>query len=120
MIYKFVRVIFGLRTSPFQALACLRKLAQDHIHSHPDAARLLLDSFYIDDFLSSHASEEKAKHVSLELIALLKLGSFPLTKFNSSSKIVLDSLPASDSTDAQARYAVYASAFEFAQLVATC
>ena len=52
----------------------------------PDAASAVLEKFYMDDYLDSF--EDPAFKISQELITLLALGGFKLTKFiNNVTKI---------------------------------
>ena len=47
----------------------------------PEAAKAVLENFYMDDYLDSVESPEKAINRSKELVHLLHLGGFKLTKF---------------------------------------
>ena len=92
-VYMFLRVIFGLKSSPFQAIACLLYLADKYEKEFPQAASEIKDSTYVDDWISSFFAEDRAARVSLELIELLQRGGFLLVKFNSNSTTVLTTIP---------------------------
>ena len=56
----------------------------------------MLRAFYVDDCLKSVQDEETAILLAKELIKMLKLGGFRLTKFISNHQAVLDALPPSE------------------------
>ena len=47
----------------------------------PDAASAVLEKFYMDDYLDSFEDPDVAFKMSQELVTLLALGGFKLTKF---------------------------------------
>ena len=54
---------------------------QENAKLYPEAAKPVLEIFYMDDYLDSVESPEKAIHRSKELVHLLHLGGFKLIKF---------------------------------------
>ena len=48
---------------------------------YPVAAKAVLEKFYMDDYVDSFASPDKALSARQELVKMLKLGDFKLTKF---------------------------------------
>ena len=54
---------------------------RDNAKLYPEAAKTVLENFYVDDYLDSVESPEKAINRSKELVHLLHLGGFKLTKF---------------------------------------
>jgi len=50
--YQLTTVIYGTASAPFLATRCLRKLAEYNLTSHPKAAQVLRDDFYVDDLIS--------------------------------------------------------------------
>ena len=50
--YQLTTVTYGTASAPFLATRCLKKLAEDNLTSHPKAAQVLRDDFYVDDLLS--------------------------------------------------------------------
>ena len=93
-VFLFVRVIFGLKSSPFQAIACLLALAERFDKEFPEAGEQLRDSTYVDDILASFMDEQEAIKTAHDLINLLKRGNFPLMKFNSNSTTLLKTIEA--------------------------
>ena len=72
----------------------LKRIARDnHVNFDPLTYETVIRAFYVDDCLKSLFSEEDAIFLAKELIDMLKLGGFRLTKFMSNSSTVLDALP---------------------------
>ena len=89
--------IFGAKDSPTCANFALKQTARDNQHKF-DALTFetALRAFYVDDLLKSVNSVEVATSLALELIDMMKCGSFRLTKFVSNSNEVINALPASE------------------------
>ena len=92
-IWVFTSVLFGLKASPYLALACLWFLAEKYQLELPLAAEALAD-FYVDDFLRSCLREEGMISTTHEVIKMMQKGNFQLAKFRSNSSALLRSLPA--------------------------
>ena len=59
----------------------LQRTASDNAKEYPEAAKAVLENFYMDDYFDSVESPERALIRSRELVHLLHLGGFKLTKF---------------------------------------
>ena len=81
VVYQYTRHIFGANDSPTCANYALQRTARDNAKFYPEAAKAVLENFYMDDYLDSVESPEKAINRSEELVHLLHLGGFKLTKF---------------------------------------
>nr|XP_013189920.1 unnamed protein product [Amyelois transitella] len=86
-------VTYGVRSSSFLATRCLVELAIRYGDKYPLAASVLLNNIYVDDCLFGSCSTEQLKQVCNELITLLRLGSFELHKWSSSSNRILSDVP---------------------------
>ncbi|XP_057380675.1 uncharacterized protein LOC130703072 [Daphnia carinata] len=84
--------VFEAVSSPLTCLFALNKTAEGNKTRFPDAAASVRTSFYVDNYLDSFNSEEKAIKRARQLKALLQLGGFNLTKWSSSSRKVLAAL----------------------------
>ena len=95
--YKMLVHIFGAKDSPTVANYALKRTARDNSDKF-DALTFetALRSFYVDDCLKSDDSYATAITLVKQLIEMMKLGNFRLTKFISNSKTVLDALPPSE------------------------
>ena len=78
---QYTRHIFGARDSPTCANFALQQTARDNEATYPLAAKAVQQEFYMDDYLDSVECPETALKLSQELIEMLKLGDFKLTKF---------------------------------------
>ena len=92
--YQMSVHLFGAVSSPACANFALRKTADDNDrHFSSDVTSTIKRNFYVDDCLKSLPSDKDAiAHVN-ELCSLLQRGGFRLTKWISSSREVLESIP---------------------------
>ena len=59
VVYRFCRVVFGLIASPFLLNATLRHHITKFAEVDPEFARKLIESFYVDDFVSGDGTSEE-------------------------------------------------------------
>ena len=92
--YQMSVLLFGAVSSPACANFALRKTADDNDrHFSSDVTSTIKRNFYVDDCLKSLPSDKDAiAHVN-ELCSLLQRGGFRLTKWISSSREFLESIP---------------------------
>lgn len=95
-VYKLTRVTFGLTSSPYLALRCLKQLAIDEGDKYPLAANLLQRGTFVDDILGGASSISEAVKLQTELTTLLKKGGFELRKWTSNSEELLNSVSSRD------------------------
>ena len=81
VVQQYTRHIFGARDSPTCANYALQRTAMDNQAMFPDAVSAVLEKFYMDGYLDSFEDPDVAFKMSQELITLLALGGFKLTKF---------------------------------------
>ena len=91
--YRNTRHLFGAKSSPSCANLALHKTAEDHGAEMQEARDTIRQNFYVDDVLKSVKSKESAIGLLKDLKELCALGGFNLTKFNSNSTDVLQSVP---------------------------
>ena len=92
--YKMVVHLFGaVSSSPSCCNLALKMTAVDNKQEFEEASDAVQSSFYVDDFLHSTDSEEKAITLIHDVTELCKKGGFRLTKWLSSSLTVLESIP---------------------------
>ena len=80
-VFQYVRHIFGSKDSPTCANYALRRTATDNASQFPEAAQSVINNFYMDDYLESSPTAEEATRKAKDLVNLLSLGGFKLTKF---------------------------------------
>ena len=82
---RFCRVLFGLTSSPFLLQATLVEHINKLFDLYPELVKRILDSFHVDDFVSGTDNIDEGKRFFLLCKAHLKKGSLNLTKFQSNS-----------------------------------
>ncbi|XP_073950909.1 uncharacterized protein [Choristoneura fumiferana] len=83
--YRLLTVTFGTSCAPYLAVKTLRRVAIDEGSNCPEAKRIILQDFYMDDLLSGKDNLEEAIEVQREITRILKLGGFKLQKWCSNS-----------------------------------
>ena len=89
--------LFGSASSPSCANFALKKTASNNAQLFSDQTiETVQRNFYVDNCLKSVGQEDEAVKLAKELIDLLALGGFKLTKWLSNSKKVVEALPESE------------------------
>ena len=94
-MYQYTRHIFGANDSPTCANYALKRTARDNTKFHFEAAKVVLENVYLDDYRGLVESPEKAISRSKELVHLLHLGGFKLSKFVSNVPNLADEIDGS-------------------------
>ena len=94
-VLQYTRHIFGSKDSPTCANFALQQAARDNQNKFPEAAKAVQQKFYMDDYLDSIDCPERALQLSKDLIEMLKLGGFKLTKFISNVPNLAETLETS-------------------------
>ncbi len=87
------RLTFGVRCSPYVATQVIRHLAETHAESHPTASKAILNSFYVDDYLSGASTVAEAVRIRTELCDLLNIAGMTLRKWRSSNDSFKSTIP---------------------------
>ena len=95
VVYQYTRHIFGAKDSPTCANYVLQQTARENVNQFPEATKAVLENFYMDDYLDSVESPERALKRSKELVHLPHLGGFKLTKFVSNVPNLADRIDGS-------------------------
>lgn len=96
MEYRMTVHLFGATSSPGVATFALRKLASNALEEMPKAAEFITNNFYVDDGITSTATEEEAIALIRDATKLCGRANLRLHKFLSNSRNVLNSLPQSE------------------------
>ena len=80
VVHQYTSHIFGARDSPLCTNFALQKIASDNQAEYPEAASAVVQKFYMDDYLDSFQNRDDALKLGRDLVSLLKLGRFHLTK----------------------------------------
>ncbi|KAL0803354.1 hypothetical protein ABMA28_017417 [Loxostege sticticalis] len=97
--YQLTTVTYGTKAAPFLAMMTLRKLAADEQAKYPNAAKIVEQSFYMDDLVHGAYSIEQAKKQIEELNNLLKSGGFNLRKWSANNETVLENITKKENSD---------------------
>ena len=81
LVHQYTRHIFGANDSPTCANYALQRTASDNAKEYPEAAKAVLENFYMDNYLDPVESPERALIRLKELVQVLHLGGFKLNKF---------------------------------------
>ncbi len=90
---RMKRLTFGVKCSPFLAIQVLRTIAHFHSSEFPSASAAILNSFYVDGFLTSTDSLDSAIKLRSELCQLLSQSGMLLRKWRSNSSQLLQYIP---------------------------
>ena len=80
VVYQYTRHILGAKDTTTCPKFALQRTARDNVNQYPEATKVVLENFYMDDYLDSVQSPERALKRSKELVHHLHLGGFKLTK----------------------------------------
>ena len=95
VVHQYTRHIFGAKDSPTCANYALERTARDNAKEYPEAAKAVPENFYMDNYLDSVESPERALIRLKELVHLFHLGGFKLTKFVSNVPDLADRIDGS-------------------------
>ena len=92
-VYQFMRHKFGAKCAPTCSNYALLRSAEDDEMKFPIAALAVKRNFYTDDFFKSVKSTDEAMGMQQQLVEMLNLGGFHLTKWISNEKEVIAQIP---------------------------
>ena len=95
-VYQYQRHIFGAKCAPTCSNYALLRSAEENKLQFPTAALAVKRNFYMDDFFKSVESSSKDLKLQQQLVAMLKLAGFNLTKWISNEKEVIERIPVSE------------------------
>ncbi|UYV64954.1 hypothetical protein LAZ67_3002556 [Cordylochernes scorpioides] len=81
--YRLLTVTYNTTSAPFLAMRTLQQLAEDEGQNYPEASRVTLNDFYVDDLLTGAQTIAETKELIDQLKDLMKKGGFHLRKWNS-------------------------------------
>ncbi|GAA6094678.1 uncharacterized protein LOC110437994, partial [Tachysurus ichikawai] len=93
-IYEWQVLPFGTTCSPCCAIYALQRHAQEYQDDYGNLAKLVENSFYVDNCLHSSSSSDEAKEVVNVLRKLLSEGGFDLRQWACNVPSVIEHLPA--------------------------
>lgn len=90
--YVMESMTFGSSSSPTTAQFVKNKNALEYQDTYPEAVSAILESHYVDDYVSCFQNEEDAIRITKEVIEIHRQGGFELRNFISNSHTVTDVL----------------------------
>ncbi|KAJ4447481.1 hypothetical protein ANN_09488 [Periplaneta americana] len=84
--YCFTHLPFGLTCSPFLLSATLRELTYLHKSTFPNAADLIDNSTFMDDFVASGENNNQVISLYYEITGLMNIFSLPMAKWATNSE----------------------------------
>ncbi|XP_067613910.1 uncharacterized protein [Eurosta solidaginis] len=81
--YQLNTVTYGMASAPYLAIQSLLYLAEQHQDQFPLGSKIVKSSFYVDDLLCGSNDLTELLQLKEELIGLLALGGFELSKWHS-------------------------------------
>ncbi|GFW40651.1 integrase catalytic domain-containing protein [Trichonephila clavipes] len=91
--YRLLTVTYGTACAPYLSIRTIQQIAEEEIKKLPEASKVALEDFYVDDLITGTNSKEDAKKLVSQVIDLMKKGGFPIRKWASNESSVLESLP---------------------------
>ncbi|UYV67005.1 hypothetical protein LAZ67_4003633 [Cordylochernes scorpioides] len=91
--YEMQVWIFGATSSPCSAIHVKNENAMQHELVNHELAHAIVSDFYVDDCLMCADSEENCMDLRREFSEVNAAGGFHLCKFNSNSRVVIESIP---------------------------
>ena len=85
-VYRFIRVVFGVSSSPFLLNATIRFHLEKYLETNEGLVQQLLHSTYVDDIISGGHTEEEAFDLYTTSKKIFREGGFNLRKFLTNSK----------------------------------
>ncbi|XP_070075755.1 uncharacterized protein [Drosophila takahashii] len=86
--FQLCTVTYGTSCAPFLAVRVLEQLAIDHKEEYPNASKILLEDFYVDDVLTKSNSEDELLRNRNELVQLMSRANLELGKWVSNTPCI--------------------------------
>ncbi|XP_067950522.1 uncharacterized protein [Watersipora subatra] len=94
--YRMTVHLFGATSSPGVATFALNKVAADSSDKYPEAAKFIINDFYVDDGITSVKTEQEATDLIENAVSICKKVNLCLHKFLSNNRNVLETIPNSE------------------------
>ncbi|XP_036346966.1 uncharacterized protein LOC118756302, partial [Rhagoletis pomonella] len=95
-VYQLKTVTYGTSSAPYLATKCLLELAKRESTEFPIGSAITLKDFYVDNLMTGGPSVDAVVEIKGQVTALLQRGGFPLRKFASNNKEIINDVPFED------------------------
>ncbi|XP_076549197.1 uncharacterized protein LOC117611418 [Osmia lignaria lignaria] len=89
-VYELNTVTYGTASAPFLATRVLRQVGLDNLERYPNASRVIMDDFYVDDLLTGAETPSEIRQLKNELSKILGQSGFPLRKWATNCQFILE------------------------------
>ena len=97
VVYKFRSLVFGLVCSPFLLNGTIRSHLAKYADQDESFVKNVLESLYVDDYVSSFKSNEEALEFYRKLKSAFHAGGFNMRKWDSNLESLLDEIEKEES-----------------------
>lgn len=97
VVYKFRTLVFGLVCSPFLLNVTIRSHLAKYADQDESFVKNVLESLYVDDYISSFESNEEALEHYRKLKSVFSAGGFNMRKRDSNSEVLLNEIESEES-----------------------
>lgn len=88
--FELITLTYGMASASYLATRCLKDLAERHSSDYPIGSKHVKRDFYVDDLLTGAVSKSEAIIIRDQIIQLLKLECFELSKWGSNCPELLE------------------------------
>lgn len=90
--FQLNTLTYGTAPASFEAIRSLHQTAIENKDVFPEACNIILTDFYVDDLISGSNTINHAKELARDIDTVLRSGCFPLRKWNSNNKEIIESV----------------------------
>ncbi|XP_030763068.1 uncharacterized protein LOC115887734 [Sitophilus oryzae] len=94
--YELNTVTYGMASSPWLSVRCLKQLALENSDVYPRSSEIISKDFYMDDLFTGGDTPGEVIKICSEVTDILQSGCFPLQKWASNNSEVLKHVKASN------------------------
>ena len=87
-VYRYTVLPFGLRCSPYLAIATIHHHVSQYVDTHPHIVKELLENTYVDDFISGAKTVEEAVESYETGVKIMKAAGMKLRKWSSNNPVL--------------------------------
>ncbi|XP_015437886.1 PREDICTED: uncharacterized protein LOC107193025, partial [Dufourea novaeangliae] len=91
--FELNTVTYGTASAPFLATRVLKQIGLECTHTFPNASKVIINDFYVDDLLTGVATISEAKRLKDEVSGILLQAGLPLRKWATNCPLIFQSSP---------------------------
>lgn len=94
--YRLTTQTYGMKAAAYMCIRTLVQCAKDYAAEYPKESKIVLNCFYVDDYMGGADTIEEAIGINVRLTEMLGCGGFPLVKWVTNSIEVHRAINGSD------------------------